>query len=46
MEGVWAVVVAAGRGERLGLGYNKALHVLSGRSVIARTTCRSWLMNK
>jgi 2-C-methyl-D-erythritol 4-phosphate cytidylyltransferase / 2-C-methyl-D-erythritol 2,4-cyclodiphosphate synthase len=36
-EGVWAVVVAAGRGERLGLGYNKALHVLSGRSVIART---------
>jgi len=36
-EGVWAVVVAAGRGERLGLGYNKALHVLSGRSVIARS---------
>jgi 2-C-methyl-D-erythritol 4-phosphate cytidylyltransferase/2-C-methyl-D-erythritol 2,4-cyclodiphosphate synthase len=36
MEGVWAVVVAAGRGERMGLGYNKALHILSGRSVIAR----------
>jgi len=36
-EGVWAVVVAAGRGERMGLGYNKALHILSGRSVIART---------
>ena len=36
-EGVWAVVVAAGRGERMGLGYNKALHLLSGRSVIART---------
>lgn len=36
MEGVWAVVVAAGRGERMGLGYNKALHVLAGRSVIAR----------
>ena len=36
-DGVWAVVVAAGRGERMGLGYNKALHLLSGRSVIART---------
>lgn len=36
-EGVWAVVVAAGRGERLGLGYNKALHRLSGRSVISRS---------
>lgn len=35
-EGVWAVVVAAGRGERLGLGYNKALHPLSGRSVLSR----------
>jgi 2-C-methyl-D-erythritol 4-phosphate cytidylyltransferase/2-C-methyl-D-erythritol 2,4-cyclodiphosphate synthase len=35
-DGVWAVVVAAGRGERMGLGYNKALHILSGRSVIAR----------
>ncbi len=36
-DGIWAVVVAAGRGERMGLGYNKALHILSGRSVIART---------
>lgn len=35
-QGVWAVVVAAGRGERMGFGYNKALHRLSGRSVIAR----------
>jgi len=40
MDGVWAVVVAAGRGERMGLGYNKALHPLNGRSVLARTMDR------
>jgi 2-C-methyl-D-erythritol 2,4-cyclodiphosphate synthase/2-C-methyl-D-erythritol 4-phosphate cytidylyltransferase len=37
MDGVWAVVVAAGRGERMGLGYNKAFYVLSGRSVLSRS---------
>ena len=37
MDGVWAVVVAAGRGERMGLGYNKALHLISGRSVLSRS---------
>ncbi len=37
MKGVWAVVVAAGRGERMGLGYNKALHPLVGRSVLSRS---------
>ncbi len=37
MTGVWAVVVAAGRGERMGLGYNKALHPLVGRSLLSRS---------
>lgn len=34
--GVWAVVVAAGRGRRAGLGYNKAFYPLAGRSVLSR----------
>ena len=33
----WAVVVAAGRGERAGLGENKVLHRLCGLSVLSRT---------
>lgn len=32
----WLIVVAAGRGERLGLGYNKVFHPLAGRSVLSR----------
>lgn len=33
---VWGVVVAAGRGERAGLGRNKALYSIGGRSVLSR----------
>ena len=33
----WAVVVAAGRGERAGLGENKVLHRICGLSVLSRT---------
>ena len=32
----WAVIVAAGRGSRAGLGENKVFHPLRGRSVLAR----------
>ena len=32
----WAVIVAAGRGERAGLGRNKAFQPIQGRSVLAR----------
>ena len=32
----WAVIVAAGRGERAGLGRNKVLHRVRGRSVLSR----------
>ena len=32
----WAVVVAAGRGERFGRPYNKVFHPLNGRSVLMR----------
>ena len=32
----WAVVVAAGRGTRAGLGENKVFHLIRGRSVLAR----------
>lgn len=32
----WAVIVAAGRGERAGLGMNKAFWPIGGRSVLAR----------
>ncbi|MBR3503669.1 MAG: 2-C-methyl-D-erythritol 2,4-cyclodiphosphate synthase [Clostridia bacterium] len=32
----WAVVVAAGRGERFGQPYNKVFHPLNGRSVLMR----------
>ena len=32
----WAVIVAAGRGERAGLGMNKVFIAVSGRSVLAR----------
>ncbi len=32
----WAVIVAAGRGERAGLGMNKAFWPVDGRSVLAR----------
>ena len=32
----WAVIVAAGRGERAGLGMNKAFWPLDGRSVLSR----------
>ncbi len=32
----WAVIVAAGRGERAGLGMNKAFWPIQGRSVLAR----------
>ena len=34
---VGCVVVAAGRGVRAGLGYNKAFYPLGGRSVLSRT---------
>lgn len=33
----WAVVVAAGRGRRLGLGINKVFYRLMGRSVLGRS---------
>lgn len=33
---IWGVVVAAGRGERAGLGRNKVYYRLQGRSVLAR----------
>lgn len=33
---VWAVVVAAGRGERFGKPYNKVFHLLDGRSILSR----------
>lgn len=33
---VWAVILAAGRGERAGLGMNKAFWPVEGRSVLAR----------
>ena len=32
----WAVIVAAGRGERAGLGMNKAFWPIDGRSMLAR----------
>lgn len=32
----WAVIVAAGRGERAGLGHNKVFEPIAGRSVLAR----------
>ncbi len=32
----WAVIVAAGRGERAGLGHNKVFEPVGGRSVLAR----------
>jgi len=32
----WAVIVAAGRGVRAGLGVNKVFHPLNGRSVLGR----------
>lgn len=35
-RGNWAIVVAAGRGERLGLPYNKVFYELAGRSVLFR----------
>ncbi|MDL2206639.1 2-C-methyl-D-erythritol 2,4-cyclodiphosphate synthase [Eubacteriales bacterium OttesenSCG-928-N13] len=35
-SGIWALVVAAGKGERLGLPYNKVFHMLGGRSVLGR----------
>lgn len=34
---VWAVVVAAGRGERAGFGSNKVLQKVAGRTVLSRT---------
>ncbi len=34
--GAWAVVVAAGKGERLGLPYNKVFYRLAGRSLLGR----------
>lgn len=33
---VWAVVVAAGRGERFGKPYNKVFHQIEGRSILSR----------
>ena len=33
---VWGIVVAAGRGERAGLGRNKVFFPLHGRSVLSR----------
>ena len=35
-KGIWAVVVAAGRGERFGKPYNKVFHPLDGRSILSR----------
>lgn len=35
-KGVWALVVAAGRGERLGLSYNKVFHLLAGQPLLHR----------
>ena len=32
----WAVIVAAGRGSRAGLGVNKVFHTVNGRSVLGR----------
>ena len=32
----WAVIVAAGRGSRAGLGVNKVFHPINGRSVLGR----------
>lgn len=32
----WCVLVAAGKGERAGLGKNKVFHVIDGRSVLSR----------
>ena len=32
----WAVIVAAGRGERAGLGHNKVFEPIGGRSVLGR----------
>ena len=32
----WAVIVAAGRGSRAGLGVNKVFHTVGGRSVLGR----------
>ncbi|MBR2571980.1 MAG: 2-C-methyl-D-erythritol 2,4-cyclodiphosphate synthase [Clostridia bacterium] len=37
MRDCWAVVVAAGRGLRMGLPYNKAFYVFRGRSVLNRS---------
>ncbi len=36
-ETVWAVVVAAGRGERFGKPYNKVFHRLDGQSILKRS---------
>lgn len=46
-QGVWAIVVAAGRGTRLGLPYNKVFFRLAGRSVLSRSLdalCASGLL--
>ena len=32
----WAVIVAAGRGSRAGLGVNKVFHAVGGRTVLGR----------
>jgi 2-C-methyl-D-erythritol 4-phosphate cytidylyltransferase len=40
MAGVWAVLVAAGRGERLGLGQPKAFAKLAGRPLLAESLVR------
>jgi len=34
---VWAIVVAAGRGERFGKPYNKVFHLLDGVSILTRS---------
>ncbi|MBQ2958036.1 MAG: 2-C-methyl-D-erythritol 2,4-cyclodiphosphate synthase [Clostridia bacterium] len=33
---VWAIVVAAGRGERFGKPYNKVFHLIDGQSILTR----------
>ena len=35
-KGHWLIVVAAGKGERVGLSYNKVFHLIAGRSVLNR----------
>lgn len=39
---VWGVVVAAGRGERAGLGRNKVFYKIGGQSVLARCLDALW----